>query len=626
MLKKLMILPIAAGFLAVNANAACDQIGSKDELDAFAAKVNGGEVSACAELTADIYYNETQVVNDALTGLANGVPENVWTPIGKDDNHPFRGSIDGQGHTIYGLYMNNGQDWDASLVSVALDGTVVKNLRVEDSFFKSSSGGNGGVIGKASAGAVLVENCSFKGHVEGGSNNGGIVGSIQNSGNLTLRNCYNEGNISGKTEIGGLVGIAMKSGSNKLTLDNCYNVGMVSSSDKNKSNPLVGNLQTGSSATAENVGCLSSASNCTSVVKSGVTQGDSATLALSYLNNKSGASDVLTEWNKKGIDSKVETLESELEEEIAVEKVQIQQNWFTKVTVSKTSVSEAAPFVVKQDVVTDIITFDREYQANVASTIILPFNCNVANMTAKAKFYEFTDVKQVDGAWKVFAKQVSVLNANEPYMIMPQVTGLLTFDREYGPYILRANNNGGAYEKSIGNTAWKAVGVYTKKRWDTGVNENEIGTIYGFAAEAKSEKNPGDFVRGGKKVAVLPMRSYLKYAASTDEESVVSTPTLTKMRAISSAEIASIEALPQRIEVELEDAPERVESIDVPGVSEEVGIQEGQDDVLGITKNPVIRLDNQKADRWFNVNGRNMNAKPKSQGAFIKNSTPVIVK
>lgn len=655
MLKKWMILPIAAGLLAVNAGAAvsatsaadmenlknsagCYEISTRENLVGFANIVNGTDgytrnVSACGVLTKDIYYNEN-VVNSEKNGL-NGSGYEEWTPIAAqsivgDDvgAKAFKGTFDGQNHAIYGLYVTQ-QGWEPSFIGNAQGGAVVQNLNIKDSYFAPTGGGAGAIIGSSKAvsgntAAINIDNCSFDGFINGGSteNNGGLVGSVQASTTVKISDSYNEGSVVGKNDIAGLVAIVYSGGS--LVLDNCYNAGYVQATNRNPAvNQIVANKK--GSTSGANIGCLSSgtgSSNCSNA--GSPTKADSATTALNFLNNKSGASDITSEWSKLSNEQKIERLKENVEG-IDVELVQTTEGKWIPRTKIKTQMdlSENNALIIKDDVIADSLTFDREFTAGVASTIMVPFNYSV-NSAMKAKFYEFTDIAQnAEGAWKVYAKQVTVLQAHTPYMVVPTASGELTF---VGPFVLWTNNNGGAYEKSIGSTAWKAVGVYTKKRWDVGENEEEIGKIYGFAAQAKSEKNPGDFVRGGKKVAVLPMRSYLKYDASTDEESVVSTPTLTKMRAISSTEIASIEALPQRIEVELEDTPERVESIDVPSVSEEGEIQEGQDDVLGIAKNPMIRLDAQKADRWFNVNGRNMNVKPKSQGAFIKNSTPVIVK
>ena len=56
-------------------------IGTADDLYAFAVVVNGGNTSISGELTANIVVNEN-VLND--DGTLCGTPSRVWTPIGTD--------------------------------------------------------------------------------------------------------------------------------------------------------------------------------------------------------------------------------------------------------------------------------------------------------------------------------------------------------------------------------------------------------------------------------------------------------------------------------------------------------------------------------------------------------------
>lgn len=90
-----------------------------------------------------------------------------WIGIGVGTNngmydYPFRGTFDGGGHTIRGMYGERG-------LFRAVDGAVIKNLTLEDSFVyagdhyrDSSSTGNaypGGIVGYVLSGGVTFENC-----------------------------------------------------------------------------------------------------------------------------------------------------------------------------------------------------------------------------------------------------------------------------------------------------------------------------------------------------------------------------------------------------------------------------------------------------------------------------------
>ena len=168
------------------------QIATAEELRAFAEKVNDGETTANAILTANIDLNNQP-----------------WYPIGTNSNK-YTGTFDGNGHTISGLYIDSDDDYQGLFGYVS--GTV-KDLSVS-----GSVKGNdyvGGVVGW-NDGSVI--NCAFSGSVSGSDHVGGVVG--DNGG--TVENCYNTGSVSGVSPVGGVVG------QNSGSVKNCYNIGEVS--------------------------------------------------------------------------------------------------------------------------------------------------------------------------------------------------------------------------------------------------------------------------------------------------------------------------------------------------------------------------------------------------------------
>ena len=96
------------------------EIGTADELYAFAAAVNGGNYSANAKLTAD---------------LSLGGQSRPWTPIASSDvfAKAYSGTFDGQGHTISSLYFNNTEAYNAGLFGYVKGGTI-RNVTVADSY------------------------------------------------------------------------------------------------------------------------------------------------------------------------------------------------------------------------------------------------------------------------------------------------------------------------------------------------------------------------------------------------------------------------------------------------------------------------------------------------------------
>ena len=177
-------------------------ISSTAELYWFANEVNNGRTAIKAVLTADIVVNENVLNAD---GTLNGTPTYSWTPIGISTNYSdkcFKGTFDGNGHTISGLYFSN---------------TTNKNY---------PDGGNYvGLIGYAN-GATIKNVGVIKSYISGKNYVGSICGEGYNSTNIT--NCYNAGTVSGTLDVGGICGYGYNT-----TITNSYNAGTVSGSSYN---------------------------------------------------------------------------------------------------------------------------------------------------------------------------------------------------------------------------------------------------------------------------------------------------------------------------------------------------------------------------------------------------------
>ena len=198
------------------------QISNKEELYAFALVVNKNvETSANAVLTADITVN-TGVLKSDGTLADNYTDFETWTPIGNNQK-PYTGTFDGQGHTISGLYFN---DVDASYVGLfgGNSGTI-KNVGVVDSYFYGSDlvGGVCGWTYKST-----LENCYNKGTVSSKGYAGGICGSVSEG---TIRDCYNTGSVNGTWYVGGVCGLVSDE-DDKSYIINCYNTGDVKGGSK----------------------------------------------------------------------------------------------------------------------------------------------------------------------------------------------------------------------------------------------------------------------------------------------------------------------------------------------------------------------------------------------------------
>ena len=205
-----------------------------------------------------------------------GSAENLWNPIGNDQNTTFTGTFDGNGHTISGLYMNakspDNTDRGLGLFSYLGSGGTIKNLTVEGeicpgegvdgpyyypsvgsvagqcdggTIINCTSGVNitgytegtvGGIVAGADDGGT-IENCRYTGTIDitiGDTRGmGGIVGQASD---CTVENCENAGTVISDIHTGGVVG-RNNSGGEVL---NCRNSGYVKSSGNRASGGVVG--------------------------------------------------------------------------------------------------------------------------------------------------------------------------------------------------------------------------------------------------------------------------------------------------------------------------------------------------------------------------------------------------
>ena len=198
------------------------QIANAGNLYWFAEQVTDGETNLNAVLTADIVVNEGNVAG------CNGIKDESWrdwTPIG-DGYNGYKGTFDGQEHTISGLYFygecNPDEDqFDGEDVGVVrkLDNPgIIQNIGLENSYFYGETE-VAGICGRNSGGTI--RNCYSAGTITGERIIGGIVGAFEVG---TVSNCYNTGNITGESDVGGVCGNNMMRSN---TIENCYNTGNI---------------------------------------------------------------------------------------------------------------------------------------------------------------------------------------------------------------------------------------------------------------------------------------------------------------------------------------------------------------------------------------------------------------
>ena len=244
------------------------QISNANELYGFAEIVNKRQDNekwdphANAVLTADITVNKDVLNTDGTLNTEKKDTFVPWTPIGhydsEGDHHTFayKGTFDGQNHTISGLYC----DCDTDQVGVGLFGyalslSYIKNVTVADSYFRAG-GSVGGVCGwneycivvgcikkstvigtkdYASVGGLCgysdygnIEKCSNFGTVIGTGAHSDVGGVCGRNGHRSIVGCYNAGTVTGNGwGVGGVCGNFSQG-----AIIGCHNVGVVTGSGK----------------------------------------------------------------------------------------------------------------------------------------------------------------------------------------------------------------------------------------------------------------------------------------------------------------------------------------------------------------------------------------------------------
>ena len=210
------------------------------------------------KLGADIVANTGNAAD-----WAAAAPANSWLGIGADANVRFKGTFDGAGHTISGLYMKTTKSYQGMFGNTA-ENAVVKNFRLVNSYFESNARGIGSIAGRgkgtfetiysdaivvgenASVGGLLgqdspdgvhMNNCWFAGSVTNnqtdssiGYGTGGLIGNLQNPSVVT--NCLNTGTITADKynrtpRVGGLIGAVPLATNTGVQISHCVNAGKV---------------------------------------------------------------------------------------------------------------------------------------------------------------------------------------------------------------------------------------------------------------------------------------------------------------------------------------------------------------------------------------------------------------
>lgn len=164
-------------------------INSADQLALLAKNVNSGTTYS------GIYFSLNVNLN---------LNNHKWTPIGKSNGYPFRGSFNGHNHTIEGISINS-SDSEQGLFGYIANGNYISNLYIKGAI----KGGDkvGGLCGMV-YNYETISNCHSSCNVQGTSYIGGLIGYVECDTKITftLVNSSNHGAVHGTQNIGGIIG------------------------------------------------------------------------------------------------------------------------------------------------------------------------------------------------------------------------------------------------------------------------------------------------------------------------------------------------------------------------------------------------------------------------------------
>lgn len=220
------------------------------------------------EFTDDTYFLQLRDIDgDELAEEASR--KYGWLPIGWQPSLPFRGTYDGGGHTIEGLWIDREYMAPVGFIGVS-EGARVCNLHLANADLKGDMA-VAGIVGVATSSEgkrqlTYIDNCSISNSSIAGAKDsyavGGILGIVDCQSRAHIQQCRSISNtISAHSQAGGLVGAGARTSS--LIAQSCENTSDVTS-EYNSCGGIVGACDTLLAGSCINRGAVTGAYKFTS--------------------------------------------------------------------------------------------------------------------------------------------------------------------------------------------------------------------------------------------------------------------------------------------------------------------------------------------------------------------------
>ena len=435
----------------------------------------------------------------------------------------FNGTFDGNGKAISGvrMYVNGpGSMAPPAIFNILSNPGVVKNLTVRDTKI-SVEYGAGGIAGIVDGGTIenctsyadlhvlpsnrmgliggiacesvygIISNCTSYSTIKISDNAndcqliGGIAGGIMES---QIDNCYSYASINlgnyaiDCSKFGGITGMSVES-----TVTNCFSSASFNIGDYPQSCEQFGGL----------IGALDGGFVSSNIVVDAVIQDidvNTGAIIGGIANEGSYIHNYYSNCNISGNTDNIGSNGGDIAANDGAVKATILLE------------NEAAPASLADG---EKVVFRREFKQGVSSTVCLPVAIDESLASAVGKFFTFAGVDMTDpDDWTVVMQEVAGnnmvdgdLQANTPYLFIPDADGPVLFIGEADGSSVTAGN--------ATNGNWTFQGTYESIEWNAG--NQDLGKVYGFAAQKYEAVNPGKFVMAGAGASIAPYRSYLMY-------------------------------------------------------------------------------------------------------------------
>ena len=175
-------------------------------------------------LQQGLFFSQNAEIN---LGVSPFNSNEGWEPIGIDYNDPFMGNFNGNGFSIYNLFIIRDNSDHIGLFGYIED-AVVRNVRLinVEIYGDNSVGGLAGYQRSS-----IITDCWTTGRVSGGMNTGGLVGFSRGDTQYPsyIARSYSTCEVfSASDNVGGLVGLAFE----EAYIDNCFATGNVTGHSK----------------------------------------------------------------------------------------------------------------------------------------------------------------------------------------------------------------------------------------------------------------------------------------------------------------------------------------------------------------------------------------------------------